>query len=304
LFQSSKALLTAEQKLKPAYFKMGLDFNPKGGSVSDFKAGGGAPAAPAAPDAPDAPDAPMAPDAPSAPAGGAPSKGGGGMEAVFASITIAADSTATETFKLKKVTKEMKKQLKDGPSVEPKKQGGGGGGVVAKKKVEEKKQPSLQLQQGGWMCEYYTEPGQLTLADVQMKHSVAIVSCKNQYIKIPDKVKAVTIANCFRTTVEVSSVVSIVELINSDACSVFVTEYCPSVTIDKTQNSSLRLSAVSVNQSPDIITSNVSALNLVIPRPNSEDDGDIIEIPLPEQFSSKYDPKTKKITTVAKTLGA
>jgi len=61
------------------------------------------------------------------------------------------------------------------------------------------------------------------------------------------------------------------------------------------------LNEKSVNPPPDIITSNVSELNLVVPGPTANDNE--IEIPLPEQYITKYDPKTKKLATQPVTHG-
>jgi len=139
------------------------------------------------------------------------------------------------------------------------------------------------------------EGGNVELPDVQMKQSVYITRCKNTTINITEKCKSISVDNAHKCNVIFKSVVSMFEIVNSQRCAVQVLESVPAVAIDKTSGFQLILSRSAANPAPDIVTSNVSELNLVVPGAKETDDP--IEIPLPEQYITKYDPKTNKLTT-------
>lgn len=61
----------------------------------------------------------------------------------------------------------------------------------------------------------------------------------------------------------------------------------PAVAIDKSSSVQLYLSATAVAANPDIVTSNITAVNVVVPGKLPEDDP--IELSLPEQFMTKFD---------------
>jgi len=134
-----------------------------------------------------------------------------------------------------------------------------------------------------------------------MKQNVYILSCANVQISIPDKCKGIQVDGCKKTEITFRSVVSTFQIVNSIGCKVIIQESAPSVAIDKTSGFSLILSEESVKAPPEIVTSNVSELNLVVPGANK--DADPIEIPLPEQYTTKFNPDTKKLTTEPVTHG-
>jgi len=230
------------------------------------------------------------------------------MAAVFAAINAGSDkANAVSAFGLKKVTADMKsKNLKDKAPLEPKKEPP----VAPKqhKKDDAKAQkplgpPRLELDKGTWFCENY-EGKELIIPDVQMKQSVYIQRCRNITIRIPDKAKAITIDKCERLRVELKSVVSTVEVVNSQRCWVSCLEGCPAVALDKSNGISVIITKAVRDQAPappEIVTSNISECNLVVPGP--ADDSDPVEIPIPEQFSSKYNKNSKKLETLPVTHG-
>jgi len=162
----------------------------------------------------------------------------------------------------------------------------------------QKKPPELTLSQGTWFCKYYEgekgRPLQITIPEVQMKQSIYILNCANVIIQIPDKCKGIQVDGCKKTEIYFQSVVSTFQIVNSVGCKVTVQESAPSVAIDKTSGFSLILTENSIKAPPEIVTSNVSELNLVVPGPAGSDP---IEMPLPEQYTTKYNPETKKLTT-------
>jgi adenylyl cyclase-associated protein len=189
------------------------------------------------------------------------------------------------------------KNMKDRPppvepvkkvEVAPAKKWGAGAGAS-----EVKKEPKLYLSKGTWFCEYY-DGGEVSVPDVQVKENIYIVKCKNVHINIPAKCKSIQVDGCNKIQVTFKSIVSIFEVFNSQRVAVYCEDVLPSVAIDKSQGVQIHLlTRAAVALAPDIITSSVSELNLVVPGKTDEDDP--IEIALPEQYITKY--KDGKLVT-------
>jgi len=288
-------------------FKMGLNWNPKGGDISSYGsgAGAGAPAAPpveaggAAPPPPPPVDPNFQLTTTAAAAPATDEKKPGGMAAVFASISKGEGITSG----LKKVTADMKsKNRKDDPVLEVKSHGAGGGSAShpAEPKKEVKKEPKLELRQGTWFCENY-ENTTVEISEGQMKQNVYIFKCTNTVVNIKDKVKSIQVDNCNKGTITFHSVVSTFELVNCKRLTVQVMDSCPSLNVDKSSGIHVILTPDSFKTPPNIITSSISEVNLSIPGANA--DADPIELPLPEQYVTTYE-NGKLITLPIKHSGA
>jgi len=276
-------------------FKLGLEWNPKGGDLASFSGGGGGGAAAEAP-ADDGAGGPPPPPGPPpsaeelsggttpapAPKGDAP-----GMGAVFAQLNQGENVTKS----LKHIDrKKLRAEQKDAPSLAPKEKTGGGGGGKGKKfnaAAEEKKPPKMELSKGTWFCEWY-EDQELEITGVELKQSVYITKCKGCHIKIPDKCKSIAVDGCTKTTISFKSVVSTMEIFNCQRVVADVTDSCPSVAIDKSQGCQIHLSREALKEPPQIITSNISETNVQCPGAKDEDDP--IEIPVPEQYCTVIKP--------------
>jgi adenylyl cyclase-associated protein len=274
-------------------FKLGLDWNPKGGDLASFSAGGGGGGDAAGEDMGGAPAPPPGPPPSIEELGGSaePPKAAGapGMGAVFADINKGEGVTSG----LKKVDKSMKtKNMKDVPVLVPKEKKAAGGKQF-KAAHEEKKPPKLELSKGTWFVEWY-EDQTLEIKDVEIKQSVYITKCRGCQIVIPDKCKSIAVDGCFKTTITFKSVVSTFEMFNSQRCVADVTDSVPSVAIDKSQGCQIHLSRSALKEPPQVITSNISETNIQCPGAKDEDDP--IEIPVPEQFQTtiKVNPSGSK----------
>jgi len=281
------------------YAKLGIDFNPKGGDLNSWSGGGGdAPAS-------DGGDMGFAPPPPGPPPsaddlmGGsttpAPQEKKGGMAGVFSEISKGSSVTSG----LKKVDRSQmthkNPELRNQPGLAPKEKAAKGDTKKAAKADAPKKPPSLELQKGTWFVENYEDAGLIEVKDVEVKQSVYVSKCRNVNIVINDKCKAISIDGCFRVTVTFKSVVSSVELFNSQRCTVEVLESCPSVAVDKSDGSSVVLTKASFANPPQLVTSKISESNLVVP--GATDEADPIEIPIPEQFVTTISAQ-KKLSTV------
>ena len=285
-----KQLLVKQTEFVKQHAKSGLDWKVGGQPLSAYS-GGGSSTAPAAPGAPPAPS--FSAQASSA-ASSAATAVAGGMGSVFGQLSSLGDSV---TGGLKKVTSDMKtKNIKDKDPLQPKSSAvapsssaGGGGGSKTAGKVQG--EPKTYNSKGRWMVEYYSSGGPLTISELELKDSVYILGCSNVTVRVPKKCKSIQIDSCKKLTVEFAQVVSILEVVNSERVNIHVSELCPSISIDKSDGVAVHLSTLAVKSPPQIITSKVSELNLVIPGKTEDDDP--VEIPLPEQYITTYEGNGK-----------
>jgi len=117
---------------------------------------------------------------------------------------------------------------------------------------------------------------------------VYILNAKNITITIPAKVKALQIDGAVKCRIVFKSAVSLCEVFNSNRVKVECLETCPSYAIDKSQGASIEISRQQLDAPPDIVSSNISECNLVVP--GATDEADPIELPLPEQYITKLLP--------------
>jgi len=288
-----KAMMQALAKFVQEHYTTGLEWNPKGGELSSFSAGG-VPAAPAAPPAPAAP-APPAPGAPSfAPSASSSKPATSGMGAVFGELTSKGDGV---TAGLRKVTADMKTKNIKAPALEAKPKAATASAAKPAAAAAVKREAKTYLNKGTWFVEYHEGAHDISLNETQIKENVYILKCKNATITLPSKVKSVQVDGCHRVNIVFKSVVSVFEIFNSQRVSIECEEQLPAVSVDKSAGTSIVLSRTAAANPPNIITSSITELNLVVPGKTDEDDP--IEIPLPEQYETRFNPETGKITTEA-----
>merc|ERR1719336_651070 len=259
------------------YFKTGLDWNPKGGELSEYSPGS-APAAAAKAAAPAKKEAPKK-AAPAKKAGG-----GAGIAGVFGELKKKAGGGDSAAKGMKKVTRDMKNKYKD-----PKERSGK---VVMKAKkaaVKKPSKPPSQTNRGGsWMIENYYEPEVVEITDkISTKQNAYIASCSNCTLVVKQKVKAITIDSCQKARVFINGVLATVELVNCKSVTVVLQKAVPAIQLDKCSSPRIIVTKNAVDPMPKIISSNITAGNIEIPGKNEDDDP--IEIPLPEQFETKID---------------
>jgi adenylyl cyclase-associated protein len=285
-----KAMLLNLGEYCAEFHKLGLDWNPKGGDVSGFTAGAPSGGDSSADESSGGPPPPPGPPPSVEELGGntdAPKDAKPGMGAVFDAL----NKGEAVTSGLKKVTADMKaKNMKDKPALAPKEHKSASGAKKFKAAAEEKKPPKLELSKGTWFCEFY-EDSQIEIPDVEIKQSVYISKCRNSHITIPNKCKSVAVDGCFKTIITFKSVVSAFEIFNSQRCVADVQEFVPSVAIDKSQGCQVHLTRQALKEPPQIISSNISETNVQVPGAKDEDDP--IEIPVPEQYCTKFRPGNK-----------
>jgi len=291
-----KALLQKQSQFVNEYCKTGLDWNPKGSSLGEFTSSSSS--GDAIPPPPGAPEAPSFSTQASNAVSSAATSVAGGMGAVFGQLSSLGDSV---TNGLKKVTSDMKtkNRPKDGDyqAPVPKSTTTGSASKPFTTATKPKKEAKTYQNKGTWFVEYY-DNGDITIDNVELKESVYILGCTNTTVRVPVKCKSIQVDSCKKVNVDLKSVVSTFELVNSERIHVYINENVPSVSIDKTDGASIHLMNRSVAEKPpQIVTSKVSELNLVIPGATDADDP--IELPLPEQFLTMLEGGRLKTEAVA-----
>mmetsp|Transcript_35956 Transcript_35956/g.101243 ORF Transcript_35956/g.101243 Transcript_35956/m.101243 type:complete len:495 (-) Transcript_35956:80-1564(-) len=291
-----------------ANFKMGLVWKAQGVDMVEYFAaaplGSGGSAAPAAGGkaggkgkGPPMPKGGVPKPPPLATESKEPSAGGGGMSAVFAAIN-GIDGTGG----LKKVTDDMKTKNRpkdDTASAAPKPSPPKPAPAKAQPKFNNKGpkgQPKKSLEKDlNWMIENYDGVPDLSVEEATMQQLVCVLNCRNTTIKLGPRVKSVSVDSCEKVNIICYDVMSAVEVVNCERCNVQTLGKVNSFAIDKSNGVNVHLSKESLGA--DFLTSTSSEMNITIPKEGSED-GDIVEIPIPEQFVTKI-KGTKVVTGVS-----
>jgi adenylyl cyclase-associated protein len=256
--------------------------NAKGGQLGDAKA-----------DAP--PPAPAAAAPPAAAPKAAEGGGVGGVMAELARKKAAAANGDSAAVGLKAVSKDQQTWRADyKPKDAP---------VVAKPKVAPRAGPK-SIVTGPPVCEFkdagmkwcvenqQKENGVITINVTDPKHQVYIFKCDGATIDIKGKCKGVVVDTAVKTNVLMDSVISSCEVVNCKRMQVQVRGMCPSVAIDKTDGILVYLSKETAGETT-FVTSKSSEMNVSWP----DDNDDMQEKCIPEQFQHKLDPKSGSISS-------
>lgn len=218
----------------------------------------------------------------------------GGMGAVFAALNKGENVTSG----LKKVEKSQMTHknpaLRDAAAVvkkptPPKKPTS----LSTAPKVAQKKPPRMELVDGSkWVIENYTEADapEPIVIEAEMHQSVFIGNATGITVQINGKANAVTISETKKTGVVVDSLISGIDVIKSFKFGIQVTGVVPLITVDKSDEGSIYLSAASLKVDALVVTSNTTALNINVP-----EEDDFAELSVPEQL--KHSVKNGKLVS-------
>merc|ERR1712087_541456 len=129
-----------------------------------------------------------------------------------------------------------------------------------------------------------------------MGQQVLVINCRSTTLQVTGKVKCISIDGCEKVNVICQDVLSNVEMVNTDRVKVQIMGAAKSVSIDKCNGVGIYLSKDSLDA--QIVTSKSSEMNLTIPEEGGED-GDIVEMPIPEQFVTTVAGSRKLKTDVS-----
>ncbi|XP_026189758.1 adenylyl cyclase-associated protein [Cyclospora cayetanensis] len=154
----------------------------------------------------------------------------------------------------------------------------------------------LVLERDTWLVENFVNPGCVqTIKDAQMKHKIQVRDCDGLALQVEPKVNSVILDSCKNMRVCVSNLIATIEIVNCQKVKLQVTGTVPSISIDKSQKVDIYVSEKSKNV--EITTSKSSEMNLNYPQPG--DEGDWVEVVVPEQFHHKLDTNGKLHTRVS-----
>jgi len=282
--KSFPAVLGELQEYVKKYHTTGLSWNPKGGDASSASASAPAPSKPAA----------AATPAPAATGAAGAEKSG-----LFAALNAGGDITKG----LKKVSDDQKTHknpaLRAGAVVQEKEVKAAD--IISKPSTGAKVAdlpPKVALEGNKWAVEYQKDNKSITIADTDNRQVVYIYKCINSVVVIKGKVNQVTLDGCRKTDVVIDSVISSIDLVNSQSCKIQITGKAPTVNIDKTDGVQLYLSKEALQA--EILFAKSSEINVLAPGKNEDDD--MRETALPEQCKASWDG-SKFVTTFVEHKG-
>ena len=123
-----------------------------------------------------------------------------------------------------------------------------------------------------------------------MKHTIYVYKCSNSTLIVQGKVNSIVLDQCTKVGIQLTSVVSLVEVINCRGMKVQVLDYVPTIQIEKTDGCHAYLSKTSLNT--EFITSQSSEMTINVPF----GDGEYKEHPIPEQFKTRIKDGKELIT--------
>lgn len=242
----------------------------------------------------------------SAPGGGAPK--GGDMSTVFEQL----NQGSAVTSGLRKVDKsEMTHKNPSLRANAPQRSGSqtSVGSNRSKSPMPAKKPDSLRGKKPGkkeldgqkWLVENFENTGQeLIEIQAELNHSILISKCSKCIIQVKGKANAISIDNCQGLSILVESLVSSVDVIKASKFAIQVDGVLPTIMLDQVDGGQIYLGEKSIEAPPEIFTSKCSAINIVTPPKNDEDDSK--ETAVPEQLRS-YFKNGKLITEVVEHAG-
>merc|ERR1719242_1563797 len=269
-----------------ANFKMGLEYNPKGGDLLGAKVDAPAKAAPAKSEEKKAP-AKKKPAAKKKAAG---------------NLISALNKGGAVTSGLKKVDKSMKTKYR-------KKEDRVGKVTMKTKKALKKKLPDPKKVKRGftWQISYHTEGVNTWGEDdgISKKMGVYFTQCFDCGLIVEAKCKAACIDSCKKVKVQVMDIISTVEIVNSQSVTLYCKGVIPSVTLDKCSSVNIVLCPEAVKKDeegkrhlPTVITSCTTASNLEFWTNPDDYESESVTIPFPEQFENHVSLAEKAITIV------
>ena len=154
----------------------------------------------------------------------------------------------------------------------------------APKDAASDKPAKFALEGNKWAIEYQKNNPSIAIDTAEAKHSIYIYKCTGSTIVVKGKVNQITLDSCKKVAVVCDSVISGVDIVNSNSCQIQVLGKAPTVSIDKTDGFQLYLSKDGLET--EILTSKSSEMNILIP--GKKEDDDMVETPIPEQFKTIF----------------
>eukprot|EP01034_Spumella_vulgaris_P025835 gene25835-32332_t len=198
-----------------------------------------------------------------------------------ADLFAALNKDAAVTSGLKKVTKDMQTwrseyKTGDGPTPVVK---AAAKPVAAAASLKGPAKLEFQAASSKWLVEYQTAAnGTINVAINDKKETVYIFGCVGATVDIKGKCKSIVVDGCKQVKVYFDSAMASCEVVNCQRMQVHCREVVPAVAIDKTDGIVVFLPVTSLTT--EIVASKSSEMNVTWP----DENGDLIERPIPEQY--------------------
>jgi adenylyl cyclase-associated protein len=153
------------------------------------------------------------------------------------------------------------------------------------------KPPVFELEDKKWKVEYHHKKHDIVIDQTDLKQTVYIYQCKECTITVKGKVNSIQVDTCSRVGLIFDDALSTIEFINSNMVQMQVLGKVPTVSIEKTDGCQVYLSKHSLET--EIVSSKSSSMNVLVPDDNNE----FHEQPVPEQFKTTFNQKTRKLHT-------
>ena len=154
-----------------------------------------------------------------------------------------------------------------------------------KKKSDEDKKSKRELVGKKWVVEYQKDNPECVISVNSMKETIYIFKCNKTTIQVKGKCNSISIDSCNKLDLVFEDALSQVEIVNCNSVRVQCTGNAPSINIDGCNGVTYYLTKEAVEKCM-VITAKSAAINLIRPKP--EDEEDIIENYIPEQFMTTF----------------
>ena len=164
------------------------------------------------------------------------------------------------------------------------------------KQVPAARLPKIALQGNIWYIENQIDNSSIEIEVKEMQQRIVIVDSQRSIVKIKGKCTAISVEKGKSLGVVVEDViVSTFELLNSSKIQVQLSATCPTMTIDNCEGVQVFLGSA-VHENFELLTCKANEINLY-KQVSKEPCEFSNEIPVPEQFKSRFDSKTGNLVT-------
>jgi adenylyl cyclase-associated protein len=161
---------------------------------------------------------------------------------------------------------------------------------VKKKKLE----PKMTLEGNKWIIENFENKHDIRVTDVSLKTVVYLYGCSNCTIQVDGKINSFAVDNCKKVGVVIDSVVSTLDIVNGKGIQIQVNGHISTIAVDNSDGVTLFLSEKAFEA--EILTAKSTEVNVMIPA--AKEGGDMRELPIPEQFKTKFNRTSGQLQTV------
>ncbi|KAJ1518448.1 F-actin-capping protein subunit beta [Coelomomyces lativittatus] len=155
-------------------------------------------------------------------------------------------------------------------------------------------EPKTYFELNRWNIENYTHRQDLEITQADIKQAVYIFGCVDCVIQVKGKVKSVTLDKCKKTAVIVDSLVTSLDVVNSQSTKLQVNGSVPTICIDKSDGVQVYLFKDAL--SSEIYTAKSTEVNVIMP--SEKDELDSVEKPIPDQIKTTICPQKRNLISV------